>query len=201
MTAGVPAGRPRDPGVDERITRAAALVYGTDGWAGFSVDAVARKAGVGKASIYLRWPNKEALFVATLASRLGGVRDIDTGSVRDDLVALARQVLATFLGEDGGAVLRLTVEAGGIPAGREHLDRFLRSQVAAARAIVLRGIDRGQLSRDTSVTLLLDCISGGALNHAVATPADLRAQVAAGADRYAEELVDFVLSSSYRVPR
>ena len=195
MSAGSPAGRPRDPEVDARITRAAAELYGAQGWAGFSVDAVARRAGVGKASIYLRWPNKEALLVAALAGRLAGVRDIDTGSVRDDLVALARQVLDTFLGEAGGAVLRLTLETQSVPAGQEHLDRFLQSQAVAARAIVRRGIDRGQLGRDTSVTLLLDTISGGALKHALATPARLRAQVAAGAERYAEELVDFVLTS------
>ena len=198
MSAGssvAPAGRPRDPEVDERITRAAAELYGTHGWAGFSMDAVSRRAGVGKASIYLRWPNKEALLVAALATRLAGVRDIDTGSVRDDLVALARQVRETFLGEAGGAVLRLARETQHVPAGQEHLDRFLQSQAVAARTIVRRGIDRGQLGRNTSVTLLLDTISGGALNHALATPARLRDQVAAGADRYAEELVDFVLTS------
>ncbi|MBB2941001.1 AcrR family transcriptional regulator [Actinoplanes lutulentus] len=198
MSAGTQAGRPRDPEVDDRITRAAAELFGTQGWSGFSVDAVARRAGVGKASIYLRWPNKEALLVAALASRLSGVKDIDTGSVRDDLVALARQVLNAFLGEDGGAVLRLTIEAASVPAGQEHLDRFLQSQAVAARAIVRRGIDRGQLGADTSVTLLLDTISGGALNHALVAPAHLRDQVKAGADRYAEELVDFVLKSVTR---
>ncbi|MEU4155131.1 TetR/AcrR family transcriptional regulator [Actinoplanes sp. NPDC026670] len=195
MSVGAAVGRPRDPEVDERIARAAAEVFGTEGWARFSVDAVARRAGVGKASIYLRWPNKEALLVAVFASRLSGVRDIDTGSLRDDLVALARQVLHAFLDESGGAVLRLMLEVESIPAGQEHLDRFLQSQATAARAIVHRGIDRGQLRRDISVTLLLNTISGGALNHALTTPSRSRAKVAAGADRYAEELVDFVLAS------
>jgi AcrR family transcriptional regulator len=195
MTAGSALGRPRDPEVDERITRAAAEVFGAEGWARFSVDAVARRAGVGKASIYLRWPNKETLLAGVFASRLSGVRDIDTGSLRDDLVAMARQVLHAFLDESGGAVLRLMLEAESIPAGQEHLDRFLQSQATAARAIVHRGIDRGQLSGDISVILLLNTISGGALNHALTTPARLRAKVAAGADRYAEELVDFVLTS------
>jgi AcrR family transcriptional regulator len=190
-----PQGRPRDPEVDERIARAAAEVYGGQGWARFSVDAVARRAGVGKASIYLRWPNKEALLATVLATRLSGVRDIDTGSVRDDLVLLARQVLHAFLDEAGGAVLRLMVEAESIPGGREHLDRFLRSQATAGRAIVRRGVERGQLTPGTSATMLLDCISGGALSHALVTPPRLRDQVSAGADAYAEELVDFVLSS------
>ncbi|WP_430782589.1 TetR/AcrR family transcriptional regulator [Actinoplanes sp. G11-F43] len=196
--AASPVGRRRDPEVDERIIRAAAEVFGAEGWARFSVDAVARQAGVGKASIYLRWPNKEALAAAVFATRLSGVRDIDTGSLRDDLVALARQVLHAFLDESGGALLRLMLEAESIPSGPEHLDRFLQSQAAAARAIVHRGIDRGQLSRDTSVTLLLDTISGGALNHALVTPARLRAKVTGRADHYAEELVDFVLAAVAR---
>lgn len=118
IVAAAPAGRPRDPEVDERITRAAAQVYGAEGWARFSVDAVARRAGVGKASIYLRWPNKEALLAAALATRLAGVRDIDTGSVRDDLVALAGQVLHAFLDESGGAMLRLMLEAEAFRPGR-----------------------------------------------------------------------------------
>lgn len=43
-------GRPRDPDVDRRIIEAALQVFGLSGWSGFSMEAVARTAGVGKAS-------------------------------------------------------------------------------------------------------------------------------------------------------
>jgi AcrR family transcriptional regulator len=186
-------GRPRDPGVDARVARAAAEVFGEEGWAGFTVDAVARRAGVGKASIYLRWPNKEALLAGALESRIGRVADIDTGSVRADLVALARQMLGAFLGESGRATIRLLTDADSVPGAHGHFAAMQLAQVRAARAIVHRGIHRGELHPGTNATLLLDAVVGGCLNHVLATPAHLRTAVTDGAADYAAELVDFVL--------
>lgn len=51
----------------------------------------------------------------------------------------------------------------------------------------------GELKRGTSVTLLLDAICGGCLNHALATPDKLRPDVKSGLGKYARQLVDFVL--------
>jgi DNA-binding transcriptional MerR regulator len=49
------SGRPRDPDLESRVLAAALRVYAEAGWSGFSFDAVARRAGVGKAPLYLRW--------------------------------------------------------------------------------------------------------------------------------------------------
>ena len=78
------AGRPRDPDVDRRVADAAITLFGEAGWAGFSVEAVAKRASVGKASIYLRWPTKEALLVEALRLRVGIIDEVDTGSLRED---------------------------------------------------------------------------------------------------------------------
>ena len=58
-----------------------------------------------------------------------------------------------------------------------------------------RGIRRGELPKDTSVTFLFHALCGGAMNHALATPPELRANLAASAGEYAEEFVDFVVTS------
>src|SRR3569623_771660 len=63
-------GRPRDPEVDRRIAEAALDVFGDAGWAGFAMEAVAKRAGVGKASLYLRWSNMEALLTDALTAGL-----------------------------------------------------------------------------------------------------------------------------------
>jgi AcrR family transcriptional regulator len=76
------AGRPRDPDVDRRVADAAIALFGEAGWAGFSVEAVAKRACVGKASIYLRWPTKDALLVEALRRRVGTIAEVDTGSLR-----------------------------------------------------------------------------------------------------------------------
>jgi AcrR family transcriptional regulator len=189
----VSAGRPRDPEVNRRITQAALDLFGEAGWAGFAMEAVARRAGVGKASVYLRWSTKEALLTDAVTRRLTRVTDADTGTLRGDLTELAAQMLELYAGRDSQAVLRLHVEAAAIPGVAEHYAAVRRSQVLAARAIVRRGIRRGKLTAATSVTIPLDTLAGGAMMHVLSTPPDLKAGLARDLRTYAEHLVSFLL--------
>jgi len=195
------AGRPRDPGVDRRVADAAITLFGEAGWAGFSVEAVSKRAGVGKASIYLRWRTKEALLVEALRLRVGIIDEVDTGSLREDLVRLARQILDLYLGDAGRAALRLGLEGDLIPGLAEQLSALRMSQVLAARAIVRRGIGRGEIPENTSITLVLDTLIGGATTHVQSTPKDRRDALRADADRYAGQLVDFLLCAVHSPPR
>jgi AcrR family transcriptional regulator len=181
--------------VDRRVADAAVELFGENGWKSFSIEAVARRAGVGKASVYLRWDSKEELLAQALTMRLAGVTDVDTGTVRGDLVALVRQLLQQYAGEHSRAVLRLTMEARTIPKLAERYEELAQAQILAARAIVRRGIRRGELPEDTSVTFLLDALCGGAMNHALTTPPELRGGLVEAAGEYAERFVDFVLAS------
>jgi AcrR family transcriptional regulator len=194
-------GRPRDPELERRVAQGALSVFGDVGWRGFTIDAVARAAGVGKASIYLRWSDKQSVLIDALASQLGHVGDVDTGTLRGDLVALARQMLELYLGGTGRAALRLGHEARAIPELAEHFDALRRAQTMAARAMVRRGIARGEIDSDASVTLLLDCLVGGATNHVMSTPPELEAQLVENVDRFAQELVEFLLRSVDRGSR
>jgi AcrR family transcriptional regulator len=188
-----PAGRPRDPEVDRRIAQAALDLFGAAGWAGFSMEAVARRAGVGKASLYLRWSSKEALLTDAVTMRLSRVTDADTGTLRGDLTELAVQMLELYASPDSQAALRLHVEAAAIPGVAEHYAAVRRSQVLAARAIVRRGIRRGDVAAATEVTILLDTLAGGAMMHVLSTPPDLKAGLARDIRGYAEQLVSFLL--------
>jgi len=140
-TTHVTPGRPRDPGVDRRIARAALDLFADAGWAGFAMEAVARRAGVGKASLYLRWNSKEALLTDAVTWRLARVADVDTGTLRGDLVELATQMLDIYAGDASRVALRLGLEAAAIPGVAEHYAQMRHAQVLAARAIVRRGID------------------------------------------------------------
>jgi AcrR family transcriptional regulator len=189
------AGRPRDPDVDRRVADAAIALFGEAGWAGFSVEAVAKRACVGKASIYLRWQTKEALLVDALRRRVGTIAEVDTGSLRGDLVKLACQMLDLYLGDAGRAALRLRLDGDLIPGLADQLDALQASQVLAARGIVRRGISRGEIPEGTSITLLLNTLVGGATTHVQSTPEELHDTLRAGATRYAEQLVDFLLTA------
>ncbi|HEX3790596.1 MAG TPA: TetR/AcrR family transcriptional regulator [Pseudonocardiaceae bacterium] len=194
-SASVAGGRPRDPEVDRRITRAAVELFGEAGWSGFNVEAVARLAGVGKASVYLRWTTKVELLTDALTERLAPIADVDTGTLRGDLIELAKQVINLYVGDGGRAAQRIGLEAAAIPGVAEHYEALHQSQIRAARTIVRRGISRGEISPTASVTLLLDTLCGGAMMHAMSTPPQLRAQLAEDVDRYARQLVDFLLIS------
>nr|WP_246371917.1 TetR/AcrR family transcriptional regulator [Gordonia humi] len=173
---------------------AAAEMFGRRGWKGFTIEAVAKSAGVGKASIYLRWPNAEALLIDALAT-LGHLTDIDSGHVRTDLILLAEQVHDSFLGPVGQASRRLAVEADEIPAVRERWLAARDEQVSIARTLVRRAVDRGELPPSTSVTLLLDLLVGATTMHLQATPAHLLADSRESSSAYIRRVVDFLLDA------
>ena len=189
----VPLGRPRDPDVDRKIAQAALDLFGEAGWAGFAMETVARRAGVGKASLYLRWSSKEALLADAVTLRMARVTDVDTGTLRGDLTELAVQMLDLFAGPASRAAMRLNLEADAIPGVAEHYEGIRRSQVLAARAMVRRGIARGELAPDAPVTLLLDTLAGGAMMHVLSTPPDLKANLDRDVRGHAERLVSFLL--------
>lgn len=105
------AGRPRDPGVDERILTSTQDLLEESGFDGTTVDAVAERAGCSKAAIYRRWPDKVALAVAAVGALYDPPPVPDTGSLREDLLACAHhyvqgderaaRVLARLLGSLG----------------------------------------------------------------------------------------------------
>jgi AcrR family transcriptional regulator len=181
--------------VDRRIAQAALDVFADAGWAGFGMETVARRAGVGKASLYLRWSSKETLLTDAVTMRLARVADVDAGTLHGDLVELANQILEIYAGDTGRAALRLSLEAAAIPGVAEHYEDMRLAQTRAARAIVRRGIARGELPAGTSVTLLLDTLVGGAMMHAMSTPDDKRAALVRDTRRHARRLVDFLLNA------
>ena len=80
-------GRPRDVGADDAIMDAVVEILTEVGFRGLTIDAVAHRAGVGKATIYRRWPGKEQLVLDALTAERVPVPEPDTGSLRDDLLA------------------------------------------------------------------------------------------------------------------
>jgi len=188
-------GRPRDPEVDRRIARAALDLFGDAGWAGFAMEQVARRAGVGKASLYLRWSSKEELLTDAIATSLPHVSDVDTGTLHGDLVELATQILDLYAGPVSRAALRLNLDAATIPGIAEHYQATRTAQIQAARGIVRRGIARGELPATTSVTLLLNTVIGGAMMHALGTQPEKRPALAADTARQAHRLVDFLMQA------
>jgi AcrR family transcriptional regulator len=126
------------------------------GYAGLSVDEVARRAGVNKTTIYRRWPDVGALVIDALLDRQQEHVPIpDTGELRGDLLALLDAVTASITSPEGAALLRAAQDSG--PPELESLvHRFWHSRFALGRQIFQRAVDRGEVAPGLNHDLLLE---------------------------------------------
>ena len=188
-----PRGRPRDPGLEDRVFDAAMALYAETGWAGFTFDAVARRAGVGKAGLYRRWTGREDLLRQTLEARWLSPARIDTGVPGGDLVALARQVFAAHVGAFAGAARWMSIDAETWPEVRAATAPYVEATIRQGRAIVRRAIARGDIGPSVNPGLLMDLVVGAVTNHVRTTPPRLRTAMIGKMDAFCADLVDTVL--------
>jgi AcrR family transcriptional regulator len=180
--------------MEEKVLRVAFKLYADKGWAGFSYTEIARRAGVGKAALLLRWPEKTSLLIASLEAAQLPIIDIDTGAIRTDLLELAELMYRLITSPDGMAFFRLRVEARSFSELHAALEvRASARSVMDARQIVRRAIARGELPAGTSAALLTDLVVGAIVNHVLATPRQLSAAVHSRAGEYAAAVVDAAL--------
>jgi AcrR family transcriptional regulator len=148
-------GRSRDPEVDEAILTAAMDLLAEIGYARLTMDQVAARARAGKASLYLRWPNKVALVAEAIQHHAAVVPDVpDTGSLREDMRAFLRALLRSKT-----AAQRAVAAVTGEIASNPELAKAWRQGVAGTllactRTIVERAIARGELPAASDVDLL-----------------------------------------------
>lgn len=89
-------GRPRSHDVDASILKAAVELLGSKGPEGLTINAVARRSGVARASIYLRFPSTQALMTATLRAAIGREPFPLSGNLETDLRSAGAQVQAVL---------------------------------------------------------------------------------------------------------
>jgi AcrR family transcriptional regulator len=148
-------GRSRDPEVDEAILTAAMALLAEIGYARLTMDQVAARGRVGKASLYLRWPNKVALVAEAIQRHSAVVPDVpNTGSLREDMRAFLRALLRSKT-----AAQRAVAAVTGEIASNPELAKAWRQGVAGTllactQTIVERAIARGELPAASDVDLL-----------------------------------------------
>jgi len=98
-------GRPRSHDVDASILKAAVEILASKGPDGLTINAVARRSGVARASIYLRYPSTQALMAATLRAAIGREPYPLSGDLETDLRRAAVQVQAILANPAFRAVL------------------------------------------------------------------------------------------------
>lgn len=160
-TASPKRGRPRDARCDGAILQATIEMLIEGGAANLSIDGVASRAGVGKATIYRRWSSREALVLEAISTDDSIIPTPNTGSLRGDLQQYFDELIERFQASQGSDVLPHLIEAACYdPEVRVSLDAYISSRQKPLRALLQRALQRGELANGTDLTVLVDILVG-----------------------------------------
>lgn len=156
-----PPGRPRSAQADEAIVDATIALLHDEGFDRLSMDAVAARAGVGKATIYRRWPSKEALVIDAVARRSDPFPVEVAGTIHERVTAILEGILATSQTGVGKLLPCMVGASVTNPTLAAHYRKQIIEPRRARIAEILRDAIRyGELRHDLDVDAAIDAIVG-----------------------------------------
>lgn len=153
-------GRPRSEEAHQAILDATLELLVEVGFSALTVEGVAQRAGVGKATIYRRWPSKLPLVVEAFG-QLPGFEEVDSGSLETDLKETLKTYLANFNSSSLGAVFpSLAGERAHDPELSKLLEPVARARREPFVRIFERARERGEISDEVDIDLAADLVVG-----------------------------------------
>jgi AcrR family transcriptional regulator len=153
-------GSRRNPATAEAVLTAAEEILAESGLAGFSIEAVARRARAGKPTIYRWWPDKTALLLDIYHRQKPAAVHMDTGSIEEDVALFLRHLLGHWAKGAAGEVFRYIVADA---QSNERTAATLRGYAAERRKqtseVFARAVRRGELCPDIDVELAAEMMS------------------------------------------
>ncbi len=186
-------GRPRSEKSRKAILRAASELLLERGLDSISMDAVAERAGAGKATIYRWWPSKERLALDALFSDWtpGRAEGSDTGSLESDLLAVLRPWVRQLTTKPyAGVIAAFISRAQSDPEfAEEYSVRFVQPRREQARVIFARALERNEIRPGTDLEAALDLLYGPFYHRLLHRHAPLT-------DRFARTIVGYVIAAA-----
>lgn len=148
--------RRRGEVLEDAIFDAVLQQLATVGYRGLTMEGVAACSRTGKASLYRRWPSREALVADAVRHRMPALDDPpDTGTVRGDILALLQRMAETLNSSTGCAMSSLlsTVDRDDVVV-RAIVRQIIKPRQRMLLALLRRGAERGEV-RPEAVTLLV----------------------------------------------
>jgi len=163
MAFPAPRGRPRSDRIHRAILDATRDLLVERGFTRLRLEAVASRAGVARATIYRRWPSKEALALDLLLELADPYLAVEeTGDTREELRAVVTNAIRGLTETELGPVMRALISQ--IAANPAIGDPFRATVVAARREqvirVVERGMGRGDLRPDTDPSTATELLVG-----------------------------------------
>ncbi|WP_217572677.1 TetR/AcrR family transcriptional regulator [Mesorhizobium sp. GbtcB19] len=165
-------GAKRNPESADAIVEAAEAVLREAGYAGFSIEAVARRARAGKPTIYRWWPSKAALLIEVY-QRQKRVETPDTGNVEDDLAGFLRNLFAHWRDTPSGNIFRsLVAEAQSDETAAAALAEYSWARRGHTGLMIERAKARGEVAADIDAGIVADLIASYAWRHLLSNRLD-----------------------------
>ena len=189
-----PGGRQRNLDHDTAILGATLKILADVGYDALTIEAVARRAGVGRPTVYRRWSTKASLALAAVARSSGTPPTPDSGNLRDDLLALQRHQMTLM-----NSTLFRTVApalAAHFSTDAQLAESYVRDFVdlrrSAVSVVLQRAIARGELHPHADVDLIYDALTGPLFYRAIARGERLNR-------KFIDAIVDIIVRS-FSVP-
>jgi AcrR family transcriptional regulator len=158
-----PASQPiaRGKKARERVLHAALAVLADEGMPGFSMEAVAQRAGASKATLYRHWTSREELLVDAMESISQPFAVPETGQLRSDLIEILENLENLFSSQPFPRLLAAFVDA----AERDSVLKSMHFSLTERRREPLRqifaaAVKRREIPRTTDIDLLIDLLAG-----------------------------------------
>jgi AcrR family transcriptional regulator len=188
--------RRRNSRSHEAILAATSELLTEVGYARLTIEGVAARAGVGKATVYRWWPSKATLAVEAMSRQPGNPLPAETGDLRTDLLNAIRMAIHALARRPEGALIpALAADLMGDPSlAAQFREQILRPRRSRVSALLRNAIDRGELPANVDIDLLMDVYVGAVFYRVVVTGEPVN-------ETLAEQLVSLLLDGKPPVIR
>lgn len=167
---GAQRGRPRDPSVEEKVFQAATIELAEAGFEGFSVRSVARRSGVSRPSLLLRWPTREALILETVERIVEWPRPNAAAAFVDELNAIVSRIVELMDPALLGIQLRIVADAPKHPKlFAAYQDKVMTKAATRLSTLLARAVTNGDLPAHIDCRWAADALVGVVFMRSIAS--------------------------------
>ncbi len=179
--------RPRNEAARQRLLDAVLEIVATDGVSAVTADAVARRSGVAKTTLYRHFGSTDALVFAAVADSVTAREPPDTGTLRGDLEEIHRRYLAVASSRQNRELFAWMVAKSLESAELRELFRRVRVQPRGPTTVALqRAIARGEIDADIDLDLAMHIIQGPLISQRIVDDSEV-------SEHDLQRLLDFTL--------
>jgi len=153
---------PRSDRIHQSVLTATQQLLREGGYPAATVDAIAQRSGVSKATIYKHWPSRAAVAAKAFGLMMAEALPLpDTGTTEGDLSEQVRRVSAFYASDLGSVFAQLVAACVDDPAGAPYFrEYFLNGRRAAISELWQRALARGDAGPEVAVDDVIDILFG-----------------------------------------